>query len=286
MSVSDAEEARAALEGGAHIIDAKDPTRGSLGAVAPETLDAIVRAVDGRAPVSAALGDAQSSGAIGAAARHAAESGTAFVKIGFRGIEHDAGAIAIAAAAVRGAAPLGTRVVLVAYADARRARSLEPRRVVEIAAQARAHGVILDTAFKDRGSLFTLLPAHEVRALVALAHERGLLASLAGSIGVEGVALARALGADIAGVRGAACAGGRTGRVTAERVAPLAAAAASEVADAAVAAGAGAAAGTMAGADPWGPPPDIEDGAPYLPAPHRFGAARITPPRGMLRRPS
>ena len=58
VSVADAEDARAAVEGGADIVDAKDPAQGALGSVAPATLEAIVHAVDGARPVSAAVGDA------------------------------------------------------------------------------------------------------------------------------------------------------------------------------------------------------------------------------------
>src|SRR5438067_2429694 len=56
VSVADAAEARAALAGGADIIDAKEPRHGALGAVAPDVLRAIRNAVAVRRPVSAALG--------------------------------------------------------------------------------------------------------------------------------------------------------------------------------------------------------------------------------------
>ena len=46
VSVTSAAEASAALAGGADVIDAKDPRRGALGAVSPQTLRAILAAVD------------------------------------------------------------------------------------------------------------------------------------------------------------------------------------------------------------------------------------------------
>jgi (5-formylfuran-3-yl)methyl phosphate synthase len=55
-------------------------------------------------------------------------------------------------------------------------------------------------------------------AWVAAAHDAGLLVSIAGKLTSEDLTWARDCGADIAGVRGAACDGGRTGRVMAERV--------------------------------------------------------------------
>jgi uncharacterized protein (UPF0264 family) len=235
VSVSDAEEARTALIGGATIIDAKDPSRGALGAVAPDALRAIRVALDGRAPLSAAIGDVRSETAAAVLAHRAARYGAAFVKAGLRGITAEARATALAAALVRGAETGGSLrggtslAVLVAYADSPRTRALPPRAVLEAAARARAGGVLLDTAFKDGGALFDLMPPDEVAAWVARAHALGLTAALAGSLDAGGVALARQLGADIAGVRTAACEGGRTGRVSADRVRTLAALAGGEV---------------------------------------------------------
>jgi uncharacterized protein (UPF0264 family) len=50
------------------------------------------------------------------------------------------------------------------------------------------------------------------------ARQAGLFVALAGKLDAADLPAMAALGADLAGVRGAACAGGRTGRVTAERV--------------------------------------------------------------------
>ncbi len=58
----------------------------------------------------------------------------------------------------------------------------------------------------------------------------GLFTALAGSLGEPGLRTALALGADIVGVRGAACDGGRTGRVSVARVAALSAFVAAAVA--------------------------------------------------------
>src|SRR5438132_1455808 len=55
------------------------------------------------------------------------------------------------------------------------------------------------------------------------AHGAGLFACLAGSLRGADFATACALGADVVGVRGAACVGGRTGRVSRARVTALSA---------------------------------------------------------------
>jgi uncharacterized protein (UPF0264 family) len=127
----------------------------------------------------------------------------------------------IAVAARRGAGA-ATRVVLVAYADWRRVESLEPGLVLAVAGESGAAGALLDTAFKD-ASLFDLLSAPAVGAWVAAAHAAALFAGLAGSLRGEDFDRARALGADLVGVRGAACRGGRSGPVALGRVAALSA---------------------------------------------------------------
>lgn len=221
VSVAGPREARAALAGGADIIDAKDPRTGALGAVRPQVLRAVRSAVGASRPVSAALGDAGPGALVERRARTAGSIGATFVKVGFLGVDTGALARRRAAAARRGAGEL-TRVVLVAYADWRRADSLDPAALVAVAADAGAAGVLLDTAVKTAG-LFELLDRRTVGDWIAAAHAACLSAGLAGSLQGTDFAVARALGADLVGVRGAACIGGRTGRVSATQVAVLSA---------------------------------------------------------------
>jgi len=56
VSVRSADEAQAALEGGAAIIVVKEPALGSLGRASAEPITAVVKRVAGRASVSVALG--------------------------------------------------------------------------------------------------------------------------------------------------------------------------------------------------------------------------------------
>lgn len=221
VSVTNAVEASAALMGGADFIDAKEPTVGALGAVSHDQFERIVRAIAGARPVTAALGDAAGEAAIERSASAFAAAGAWFVKVGFRGI---AGADRIASlieAAVRGAARARdgrARVVAVAYADADRARSISPSRLVEVAARSGANGVLLDTFDKRQGGLRTLVAPRVLSAWVATVHHAGLFAALAGKLQASDLSFVRDAGADIAGVRGAACEGGRTGRVSVDRV--------------------------------------------------------------------
>jgi len=220
ISVAGPAEARAALRGGADVIDAKDPRHGALGPVPLHRLAAIRAAVAGARPLSAALGDAASEEALARAVVAAASLGVVFVKVGFAGLTSEARARRLAVAAQRAGADAGTQVVLVAYADWRRAVSLAPARVLVVAADAGAAGVLLDTANKG-APLFTIESPESVAGWIAAAHAGGLFAALAGGLSGPEFARARALGADVVGVRGAACVGGRTGRVSHARVAAL-----------------------------------------------------------------
>jgi (5-formylfuran-3-yl)methyl phosphate synthase len=225
VSVARAEEVRLAVEAGADIVDAKEPAFGALGAVSSEELTAIAAALSSARPLSVALGDATDERAVATAVRSAASMGASFVKLGFCGISSAAGARVLAGVAVAAARDVAkSEVILVAYADATRCSSLEPHDMLDVAADAGAHGVLLDTCRKDRGDLFSLISPANVERWVRRSQAAGMLAALAGSLDAAGVALAADIGADVAGVRGAACDGGREGRISAERVALLAAA--------------------------------------------------------------
>ena len=230
VSVTNATEALAAVRGGADIIDAKDakdPQAGALGAVSPSVLREICTAVGTRRPVTAAIGDAADEGAIERMAFAYAAGGAALVKVGFAGIGSDARVARLSAAAWHGVAVGGngkSGLVMVGYADAHRAASVEPAAVVEIAARTGARGVMLDTADKNGPGLRTLIELGALTAWVARAHDYGLIVALAGKLTAEELPFVRDAGADIAGVRGAACDRGRAGCVSAARVRALCAA--------------------------------------------------------------
>ena len=221
VSVRNAVEASAALAGGADLIDAKDPSAGALGAVSVEMLHDIAGTVGRERPVSAAIGDAVEAAAVEHAACAYAAAGAALVKLGFAGIAGPMRVATLTAAAVRGAKSGSdgkSGVVAVAYADADAAENLAPGVLVEVAARAGARGVLLDTADKRGPGLRELMAPSALAAWVAEAHEAGLFAAVAGKLTAADLVYVRDAGADIAGVRGAACDGGRSGRVTADRV--------------------------------------------------------------------
>lgn len=222
VSVSDAEEAAAALAGGADIIDAKNPEAGALGAVAIDVLRRIDDAIRGVRLLTAALGDTGDEAAVELAASAAASAGARLVKIGVAGASATR-AVALLQAAIRGAAA-GSRdccgVVAVAYADGDH-EGLSPDALVDAAAAAGTTGVLLDTANKNGPRLPALLSHEALSAWVARGHENGLMVALAGRLRMDDMTFVRDAGADVAGVRGAACEGGRTGRISYERVRAL-----------------------------------------------------------------
>jgi uncharacterized protein (UPF0264 family) len=215
VSVSSPSEAAAALAGGADVIDAKDPLAGALGAVAPAVLREIRRVVGGTRTLSAAIGDASSYASAERDALACRTGGATFVKLGFSGIGSADRAVILLEAAVRGA-PAG--VIAVAYADSARAGSPTPDAMVDAATRAGTAGILLDTADKDGPGLRALFTAEELAAWTRAAHAAGLLVAVAGKLTASDLLFARDSGADIAGVRGAACEGGRMGHVSVERV--------------------------------------------------------------------
>jgi hypothetical protein len=223
VSVRSAEEARAALAGGADIVDAKEPSRGSLGPVDAATLREIAAALPARVPLSLALGDFDRAEAAAAAVagvpRLPSRALPLYLKLGFAGAAlpmlRPILEAALGAAQTRAD---GTGIVAVAYADHEEARAPRPAVVVDLAGRLGAEGVLLDTRGKDGHDLLHWMPLDRLRAWVADARSVGLLTALAGSLARATLPLVAGCGADIVGVRGAACRGGREGAVTADLV--------------------------------------------------------------------
>ena len=224
VSVTDASEARVAVEGDVDIVDVKNPAEGSLGAPGPGVIEQVREVVPPERPVSAAIGDLPNlPGTAALAALGAAHSGATYVKVGLWGTSTTEEAVAVLRA-VRDALDGGATVIAAAYADAERVSGgpLPPRAVVAAARQAGVGGCLLDTAIKDGRGLFEWLTPEVLRALVAEGHAAGLEMALAGALRAEDLAAVRATGADIVGVRSAACRDGRrTAPLDAERIGRL-----------------------------------------------------------------
>jgi (5-formylfuran-3-yl)methyl phosphate synthase len=211
VSVTDAHEARVAVRGAVDIVDVKNPAEGSLGAPAPSVIASVRDAVPLERPVSAAIGDLPNlPGTAALAALGAASSGAAYVKVGLWGTSTEGEALAVLRA-VREALDGSATVIAAAYADAERvpSRPLPPGAVVAVARRAGVGGCLVDTALKDGRGLFEWLSPDALAVLVAEGQEAGLEMALAGALRAEDLPAVRATGADIAGVRSAACRDGR-----------------------------------------------------------------------------
>ena len=221
VSVRSAEEVAAALAGGADIIDAKEPARGPLGAVDPAVLRAIAGRTPGDVPLSVALGDLGEPAAVRLAVRSMRlprRRAPIYLKLGFAGVdslERIEELLRVAADAAE-----GMRLVGVAYADHAAAGTVAARDLTTALIAAGAHGLLVDTWAKQGRGLLDLLSHGEIAALARRCRQDGLLFALAGSL--DRSSLARVAGlADVVGVRGAACRGGRSGTIDPARVAEL-----------------------------------------------------------------
>ena len=226
-SVASAEEAALALRLPVGIVDLKDPSDGVLAACRPEVWRAAAVLRDRIAPrtlLSAALGDIRRPCDTTVAASRAALAsslGFDFVKVGLAGDVDDAvGALGAIVAANRAAAGEGSRsrVIAVACVDAASPSSLRPLDLPRVASLAGADGCLLDTAVKDGRSLTDHVSLSEAADFVGACRSLGLLAALAGSLGVRHLPQLVPLGPDVIGARGALCREGRAGRLDRGRI--------------------------------------------------------------------
>jgi uncharacterized protein (UPF0264 family) len=218
VSVRNASEATAALAGGADIIDAKEPLNGPLGAVSSDVLHEIAATIGNAAPISAALGDICEDDVVDRAVA-ARQAGVTFVKVGFAGMRRRQQLEEVVLTLARAAPP--PALVLVAYADFDVADAPPPAANLTLAAQINPAGILLDTYDKDGAGLTSLMHACTLATFVSRAKASGRFVALAGKLAFEDIETVQDTGADVIGVRGAACDGGRGGIVTPARVRAL-----------------------------------------------------------------
>jgi uncharacterized protein (UPF0264 family) len=212
-------DALVAVESGADLVDLKEPRNGALGMAPGDVVAAAVRAMPPSVPLALSLGEWRDWSGRGVAVPRPPRPG-AYFKVGLAGLGSARGDLwradyrrwraRVAAAAGPAAAP---RWVAVLYADWQAAASPPPGEVVDLAREGFA--VLLVDTFEKRaprsplGGLFDALDGAAIGAVVRDAQGLGLEAALSGSLTDAGVARAAALGADVVGVRAAACHGRR-----------------------------------------------------------------------------
>ena len=215
-----------AIAGGADIIDVKNTKEGPLGANFPWVIKEIKQLLPAGIELSCTLGEAPGlPGSMALAAYGGASLGVNYVKAGLSGVKTLQEAVALLKDIVRAAKMCNPQVKVVAagYGDYERAQSIEPALVVEAAFLAKADLAMLDTAVKDGKNIFDFQSTQQLGAFVDLAHGKGLGAALAGSLRAQDLPVVSRIGADFAGLRGAACSDSNreTGHITRERVSDL-----------------------------------------------------------------
>lgn len=224
VSVRSATEAMAALEGGAAVIDVKEPDRGPLGRADVAIWSAVRSAVPSGTPVSVALGELHEWDEAQARSDQPAPGsfrGFSFRKVGLANSGRD---WARSWERLRERLGEGPSWVAVVYADWQRAASPPPDVVLDAALSTDAcAGVLFDTWDKSHESPLDLswLPWFErVRGA-------GRLSALAGRLDAKTITRLAPLRPDVVAVRGSVCHGGdRRAGIDPSRVARLAFAAA------------------------------------------------------------
>jgi uncharacterized protein (UPF0264 family) len=222
----DQQEAKAAIAGGADIIDAKNPKEGPLGANFPWIIKSIRAIAPCNVEVSCTLGDLPNlPGSVALAALGAASLGVNYVKVSLYGVRTVKDAVFMMQNAVRSVKDFNPLIMVVAagFADAKRVNSVNPMTIPKVAYESKCDVAMLDTAIKDGKSLFNNLDIGQLKEFVDQTHKYGLKAALAGSLKKEHLPKLDKLGVDIVGLRSAACTNGDrlNGKVTKENVEAL-----------------------------------------------------------------
>ncbi len=222
VSVRDAAEAIEALEGGAGILDVKDPHEGPLGRASRVATHAIVRAWESRGRrslLTAALGDLDPGES---ADSFEPPRGVAIFKLGLAGWSNRPGWEVLLDGWRRKLASHSANLVVAAYADWREARSPNVDAVLAFAISRGLPFFLVDTFKKDGRGLRDHVSLEQVAGWIAAAHAAHVRVALAGSLRVDDLDLLAALGADVLAARGAACRNGdRLASIDRARVATL-----------------------------------------------------------------
>ncbi len=226
ISPMNEKEASEAIAGGADIIDVKNPQEGALGANFPWVIKQIREMAPRNIQVSCALGDVPNlPGSISLAALGAASLGVDYIKVGLYGFKTPKEAVFLLQNVNKAAKDCNPKIKVAAagYADSERIGALDPMLIPEIASLAQVDLAMIDTAVKDGKNLFNFLTAKQLEIFIVSSHKFGLEAALAGSLKKQDLPVVYGLGADVAGLRGAACTNSDrdNGRITRELVQDL-----------------------------------------------------------------
>ncbi len=213
-SVRNLEEAMLVYQGGADVVDLKEPSHGALGAVSLQEIHRVVDMLWEKCTLSATIGDLPAdacrdlkpASAIENRVMQVADGGVDYVKVGMFGNRHVEDCLPqLARCASR-----GIGIVAVFFAD----MEFDMSCAIQAAAQAGLKGVMLDTARKDSGDLLKYKNILQLKYFVNHARQNGLLSGLAGSLKIRDIPTVLKAAPDYIGFRSALCADdNRTSRV-------------------------------------------------------------------------
>ncbi|NVM04974.1 MAG: hypothetical protein HWN67_21815 [Candidatus Helarchaeota archaeon] len=204
------EEARNSINGGADIIDVKNPLEGSLGANFPWVITEIqklVREYNGL-EISATLGDFPNlPGTASLAALGLANCDVDYIKVGLKGPKTKKDAIFFMKQIRRAISEYKShvKIVVAGYADYKRFGTIVPLLIPEIAVESGADVAMVDTGIKDGKNLFDFMTEEQITSFVENTLKNDLIVALAGSIKKEHFPKLKEIRPHIIGLRGAAC---------------------------------------------------------------------------------
>ncbi len=224
VSVRSRTEAECAISAGVDILDVKEPALGSLGMANIDDVKAIASAaeyVSGKIPLSVALGEtsdwSQSSSFL------ELPHGITYVKLGLSGCAADPNWrsewMRVRVGFQRRSLSR-LRWVAVAYADAIEAKSPSISDVLAAAIESDCAGLLIDTFTKNDRRLNDEIDELSLIELADTCHNAGLFLALAGRLSRESLPWLANVGADVIGIRSAACQGtDRTAQLDPARIA-------------------------------------------------------------------
>ncbi|WP_347489841.1 (5-formylfuran-3-yl)methyl phosphate synthase [Desulfoscipio sp. XC116] len=229
ISVFEGKEITAALDGGADIIDVKNPAEGPLGAPSPEAISDVCNRLKGNKPFSIALGEFPNKpNAAALAALGGAHFLPDFIKVAF--VSHTVSeeifeTLRAIKKSLRFFRQKKIALVSVAYADTLGSASWNLSDFATVSKAGGADGCLVDTSQKNGKSLPDYLSRNNIERFIADCRKEQLFCGLAGSLRIDNVTDLCRLEPDIIGVRSAVCGGDRLrGTVSAQSVRELRAA--------------------------------------------------------------
>lgn len=218
VSVRNSDEAQQAIDAQVDLIDLKEPDAGSLGRPERTVIEDVLRTVNGRLPMSVALGELTDF-----REEYARElpTGIRYAKLGLaRCNERNDWREAWSAALDQ--LPEGTSPVAVIYADWKKVGAPPPREVLTCAQAKKCQAVLIDTFDKRAGSLTSQWSKAQLQNVLATCAASGMLTVLGGALSWQTIVPVLGLCPDFVAVRGMVCVPNRTGTLDFQRAKKLA----------------------------------------------------------------